>query len=119
MKKTLMLLLLCLVAKMLIAQEVSFHLLITDKSRVTSYSEDVPEFDDPNINDIFSNYEVTYFAKANPLSNSEYLRSIYRITTDSIGLAEELIAYDNALFPSWYLEYEAKPLGRHTHSAIG
>lgn len=116
MKKILMLILLCHIGQSLTAQDTTFYLWITDKNRITSYNEGVPEFDDADINNIFSNYEVTYFAKAHPLSHYKYLRSIYRITCDSIGLAEELTAYDSVLFPTWYPEYEAKPLGRHIPS---
>ncbi len=116
MKKILMLLLLCLVVKTLTAQEVTFEILIIDRDRIIEYEDGVPIFDDANINDIFSNYTVTYFAKANPLSNDETLRKVYKVTCDSIGLAQELCTYDSLLFPRYSIVPEAQPLGRHIPS---
>lgn len=41
-----------------------------------SHSGGVPVFDDPDINDIFSDYAVTHFSKAFPLSGYEYLQRV-------------------------------------------
>lgn len=111
-----MMLLLCLVAKVITAQEVTFEIMITDKDRILEYEDGIPIFDDQDINDIFSNYNVTYFAKASPLSYYGSLRKVYKVTCDSIGLAEELCAFDSLLFPLYQLVPEAQPLSRHTPS---
>lgn len=103
-------LLLCLFAGRGFSQEVSFYLHIMDKDRIVSHSGGVPVFDDPDINDIFAGYAVTHFAKAFPLSGYEYLQRVYQVTADSIGLAQELVAFDNVLFPMYEELGEVEPL---------
>ncbi len=105
MGKTLVVVLLCLLARVTHAQEVSFYLYITDKDRIVEFDNGVPIFDDENINDVFSNYVLSHFAKAFPLSEYDYLQKVYLIKADSIGLAEELYNLDSILFP-YYSEIE-------------
>lgn len=93
------------------SQEVKFEIVITDKDRITDFDNGVPIFDDSNINDIFSNYNVSYFAKAYALSEYEYLHRYYEVICDSIGLAEELVIYDSILFPSYFEINAPKVLG--------
>jgi hypothetical protein len=95
------------------AQEVNFEIMITDEDRIIEYESGIPVFDNEDITEIFSNYTVTYFAKANPLSNYQTTRMLYRVTCDSIGLAEELCAIDSILFPYYEEFVEAEPLGYH------
>lgn len=68
-------------------------------------------FDDPNINDIFANYTVMHFAKAFPQSGYEHLRKVYKITGNSVGLAQELVSYDSLMFPAFEEIYNPVPLG--------
>lgn len=112
MKKILMMLLLCLLVNTGYAQEVEFYLWITDKDQIVGYNDGLPEFYDEDINNIFSNYEVTHFAKAFPISGYESLRMVYNVRCDSIGLAEELVAADPVLFPGYEEQVgEVVPLG--------
>lgn len=113
MRKIPLVLLLCLVACRAISQEVSFYLPIMDNGRIVSYTDGVPIFDDPEINSIFEDYTVNHFAKAFPLSGYEYLQKVYLIKADSIGLAKELVSYDNILFPMYEEIGEAIPLGSY------
>lgn len=109
MKYTLMMLLLCLVLNNSRAQDTAFYICIADANRIIGYNSGVPEFDDPDINTIFSNYTITYFAKSTPLSGYEYLRKWYEVHCDSIGLAEDLYAYDSTLF----IEYKKKDTSKY------
>lgn len=102
MKYTLMMLLLCLVLNSTKGQDTAFYICIADANRIIGYNSGVPEFDDPDINNIFSNYTVTYFAKSTPLADDEYLRKWYEVHCDSAGLAEELYAFDSTLFTGFH-----------------
>lgn len=99
MRKILVVVLFCLLAKLAHAQEVNFYLYITDKDRIVEFDNGVPIFDDDDINAVFSSYELSHFAKAFPLSEYDYLQKVYLVTADSIGLAEELYNLDSVLFP--------------------
>lgn len=79
-------------------QNVSFYLPIMDNERIISFDDGIPVFDDPEVNNIFDSYNVVYFAKVFPLTRYEYLQNIYKLTADSIGLAQELVNLDNILF---------------------
>lgn len=111
MRKTLVVQLLCLFAGRGFSQVVSFYLHIMDNDRIVFHSGSIPVFDDPDINDIFADYAVTHFAKAFPLSGYEYLQKVYKVTANSIGLAQDLVAFDNVLFPMYEELGEAVPLG--------
>lgn len=113
MKKSLTVLLLCMFALKVTGQSISFYLHVMDNERIISFNNGIPVFDDPKINNVFSSYNVTYFAKAFPLSRYEYLQNIYKITADSIGLAQELVNLDNILFPAYERIGEVVPLGAY------
>lgn len=101
MRQTQLILLFILLPLRSICQEVSFYIQITERERILSYTNGLPVFDNPAINSIFSKYQVARFAKAFPLSGYEYLRNFYIVTADSIGLAQELVTFESALFPTF------------------
>src|SRR5690554_4329438 len=113
MRQIFFILLLCLPTNRAVCQEALFYLHIMDKERIVSYNEGIPIFDDPNINAIFDKYSVTNFSKAFPLSGYDYLRKIYQITADSVGLAQELVEFDNGLFPSYQQIEDNVPIGSY------
>lgn len=101
MRQTTLTLLLYLLPIYTFSQVSSFYIHITDRGRIVSHDDGIPVFDIPEINAIFEKYNVSHFAKAFPLSGYEYLRDLYLVTADSVGLAQELIVLDNTLFPSF------------------
>lgn len=116
MRKLLLLLLLCITWKCSVALDVRFCIYITDNERIVSYNSGVPVFDNQDINDIFDTYNISYFAKASPLSDYEHMRTVYMIICDSVGLGEQLVALDSNLFPEFWLLPEVTYLGRHIPS---
>src|SRR5690606_26427064 len=79
-------------------QDTTYRIRITDRSQITGYSGGVPQFVDAGINTIFANYTISHFAKSYPFSNRSRMHEYYTVKCDTLGLGEDLHAYDSVLF---------------------
>ncbi len=97
------------------AQTAQFYLYIPDNSIISNVVQSgptiTPQFYDPHINEIISNYTITQWKKASPASLYEYLQKLYVVECDSIQLAYDLYNYDSTLFPHFEIIPKIVPTG--------
>jgi len=93
-------LLLCLKAN---AQHKTFTLQINDIAAIPAITQNYPEvtlnFADPGLTTIASHYHIYNFEQAAPEAPTEHMRQLWLVEVDSLGLMNELLAYDPQLFP--------------------